>query len=255
MAQGLFDLKGRRILITGSSRGIGFALARGLGQAGGSIILNGRDPKALGEAARTLAAEGIDVAEAGFDVTDPHALDAAVEELETRLGPIEVLVNNAGINRRFPATEVTPETFREVQAVNVEAVFFMAQACARRMLKRGHGKIVNIASVQSELGRATITPYAASKGAVRTMTRSLCAEWAKGGVQVNAIAPGYFATELTKVLVEDEAFTDWLCKRVPAGRWGRVEELVGAAVFLSSAASDFVNGHLLYVDGGMTAVV
>ena len=255
MAQGMFDLKGRRILVTGSSRGIGFALARGLGEAGASVVLNGRDPKVLSEATRTLAAEGLDVTEAGFDVTDSHAVDAAVGELETRLGPIEVLVNNAGINRRFAATDVTPETFREVQAVNVEAVFFMAQACARRMLARGHGKIVNIASVQSELGRASITPYATSKGAVRMMTRSLCAEWAKGGVQVNAIAPGYFATDLTRVLVEDPAFTDWLCKRVPAGRWGKVEELVGAAVFLSSRGSDFVNGHLLYVDGGMTAVV
>ncbi|NKC32922.1 SDR family oxidoreductase [Falsiroseomonas selenitidurans] len=255
MTQGLFDLKGRRVLITGSSRGIGFALARGLGQAGASVVLNGRDPSVLAEATRTLAAEGLDVTEAGFDVTDPHAIDAAVGEIETRLGPIEVLVNNAGINRRFPAVNVTPETFREVMSTNVEAVFFMAQACARRMLARGHGKIVNIASVQSELGRATISPYATSKGAVRMMTRTLCAEWAKGGIQVNAVAPGYFATDLTKPLVDDPAFTEWLCQRVPAGRWGNVEELVGAAVFLSSRASDFVNGHLLYVDGGMTAVV
>lgn len=255
MAQGLFDLTGRRVLITGSSRGIGFALARGMAQAGASVVLNGRDAGVLAAAARSLAAEGLDIAEAGFDVTDPAALDAAVGALEDRLGPIEVLVNNAGINRRFPATAVTPATWREVQATNVEAVFFMAQACGRRMLARGHGKIVNIASVQSELGRATITPYATSKGAVRMLTRSLCAEWAKAGVQVNAIAPGYFATDLTRPLVEDAAFTDWLCQRVPAGRWGRVEELVGAAVFLASRASDFVNGHLLYVDGGMTAAV
>ena len=255
MAQGLFDLKGRRALITGSSKGIGFALARGLAEAGASVVLNGRDPKALGAAAATLRAEGHDVTEAGFDVTDVARVDAAIGEIETRIGAIDILVNNDGINRRFIATDVTPETFREVMSTNVEAVFFVAQACARRMIGRGAGKIVNIASVQSELGRATITPYATSKGAVRMMTRSLCAEWAKHGIQVNAIAPGYYATELTDALVRDPAFTDWLCKRVPAGRWGKVEELVGAAVFLSSRASDFVNGHLLYVDGGMTAVV
>lgn len=255
MAQGLFDLAGRRALVTGSSRGIGFALARGLAQAGASVVLNGRDPAVLAAAVRTLAEEGHDVAEAGFDVTDPEALDAAIGEIETRLGPIEVLVNNAGINRRIPAVDFPVETFREVMATNVEAVFFVAQAVARRMLARGHGKIVNIASIQSELGRASITPYATSKGAVRMMTRSLCAEWARAGIQVNAIAPGYFATDLTRPLKDDPAFNDWLCARVPAGRWGRVEELVGAAVFLASPASDFVNGHLLYVDGGMTAVV
>lgn len=253
MTQGLFDLTGRRVLITGSSRGIGFALARGLCQAGASVVLNGRDPRMLANATRTLAAEGLDATEAGFDVTDTHALDAAIAEIESRLGPIEVLVNNAGINRRGPAVSVTPETFREVMATNVEAVFFMAQAVGRRMLERGHGKIINIASVQSELGRATIAPYTTSKGAVRMMTRTLCAEWAKGGIQVNAVAPGYFATDLTKPLVEDAKFTEWLCQRVPAGRWGKVEELVGATVFLASRASDFVNGHLLYVDGGMTA--
>ena len=255
MAQGLFDLAGRRVLITGSGRGIGFALARGLAEAGASIVLNGRDAAALANAAATLRAEGFDIAEAVFDVTDSHGLDAAVAEVEARCGPIEVLVNNAGINRRAIATEVTVQAFRDVQAVNVEAVFFMAQACARRMLQRGHGKIINIASVQSELGRPTITPYSTSKGAVRTMTRSLCAEWAKAGLQVNAIAPGYFATDLTRPLQEDPVFSDWLCRRVPAGRWGRVEELVGAAIFLASRGSDFVNGHLLFVDGGMTAVV
>lgn len=255
MAQGLFDLKGRRVLVTGSSKGIGFALARGLAQAGASLVLNGRDGATLAAAAATLRAEGLDATEAGFDVTDPKAAEAAVAEIETRLGPIEVLVNNAGINRRGPAVDVTEATWREVMATNVDAVFFMAQACARRMIPRGHGKIINIASVQSELGRATIAPYAASKGAVRMLTRTLCAEWAKHGLQVNAIAPGYYATELTDALVRDADFTAWLEKRVPAGRWGRVEELVGAAVFLAAPASDFVNGHLLFVDGGMTAVV
>jgi gluconate 5-dehydrogenase len=255
MAQGLFDLKGRRVLVTGSSKGIGFALARGLAQAGASLVLNGRDGTALATAAAKLRAEGLEATEAGFDVTDAKAAEAAVAEIEARLGPIEVLVNNAGINLRGPAVDVSEATWRAVQATNVDAVFFMAQACARRMIQRGHGKIINIASVQSELGRATIAPYATSKGAVRMLTRTLCAEWAKHGLQVNAIAPGYYATELTDALVKDADFTAWLEKRVPAGRWGRVEELVGAAVFLAAPASDFVNGHLLFVDGGMTAVV
>ena len=255
MTQGLFDLTGRRALVTGSSKGIGLALARGLAQAGAQVVLNARDGAALAAAAQSLRAEGLDAHEAGFDVTDPKAAEAAVAEIEARLGPIDILVNNAGINRRFPAVDVTEATWREVMATNVDAVFFMAQACARRMIPRGRGKIVNIASVQSELGRATIAPYATSKGAVRLMTRTLCAEWAPHGIQVNAVAPGYFKTELTRPLSDDTAFTDWLCKRVPAGRWGNVEELVGAAVFLSSRASDFVNGHLLFVDGGMTAVV
>ena len=253
MTQGLFDLTGRRVLITGSSRGIGFALARGMAQAGASVVLNGRDAAVLEQAVATLRAEGLDVASSGFDVTAAATLDAAIGAIEDRHGPIEVLVNNAGINRRGPATEVTAETWRAVMATNVDAVFFAAQACARKMLERGHGKIINIASIQSELGRATISPYATSKGAVRMLTRTLCAEWAGRGLQVNAIAPGYFATDLTQALVDDPAFNTWLCQRVPAGRWGRTEELVGAAIFLASRASDFVNGQLLFVDGGMTA--
>jgi gluconate 5-dehydrogenase len=255
MAQALFDLTGRLALVTGSSKGIGLALARGLAGAGARVVLNGRDAAAVERALDALRAEGLRAESAPFDVTDPAAVEAGVAAIEAAHGPIGILVNNAGINRRFPAVDVTEATWREVMATNVDAVFFMAQACARRMIPRGEGKIINIASVQSELGRATIAPYAASKGAVRMLTRTLCAEWAKHGLQVNAVAPGYYDTELTQALVQDAAFTDWLCKRVPAGRWGRVEELVGAAIFLAAPASNFVNGHLLYVDGGMTAVV
>lgn len=255
MTQGMFDLTGRLVLVTGSSRGIGLALARGLAQAGARVVLNGRSAASLAEAAAILSREGIGVEQAPFDVTDATAMDAAIAEIESRLGAIEVLVNNAGITRRMPAVDLPPEVWREVLSTNLDAVFFTAQAVARRMIPRGRGKIINIASVQSDLGRPGTTPYATSKGGVRMLTRTLCAEWARHGLQVNAIAPGYFATELTDALVKDEAFTDWLCKRVPAGRWGRVEELVGAAVFLASPASDFVNGHLLYVDGGLTAAV
>lgn len=255
MAQPLFDLTGRRALVTGSSQGIGLALARGLGEAGASLVLNGRDAAKLGRAAAGLREAGLAAETAAFDVTDPAAVETAVAGIEARLGPIEVLVNNAGINLRMPSAEMPPEIWRAVMRTNLDAVFFMAQAAGRRMIARGHGKIINICSVMSELGRPTIAPYAASKGALRMLTRTLCAEWAPHGVQVNGIAPGYFETELTRPLVEDAEFSGWLRRRTPAGRWGRVEELAGAAVFLAGPASDYVNGHLLYVDGGMTAVV
>jgi gluconate 5-dehydrogenase len=251
----LFDLTGRLAVVTGSSQGIGLALARGLAQHGATVVLNGRDPVKLAKAAAKLAEDGITAHQAPFDVSDPAAVEAAVASIEATHGPIEVLVNNAGIMRRIPAVEISPGTWREIQATNVDAVFFCAQAVAKRMIPRGHGKIINICSVQSELGRPTIAPYATSKGALRMMTRTLCAEWGRHGIQVNGIGPGYFDTELTSALVQDAAFSDWLSKRTPAGRWGRVEELVGACVFLAAPASDFVNGHLLYVDGGMTAVV
>ncbi|HEY4250242.1 MAG TPA: SDR family oxidoreductase [Roseomonas sp.] len=255
MGSTLFDLTGRLALVTGSSQGIGFGLAQGLAEAGARVVLNGRNPDRLAAAAARLAERGIAVEQAAFDVADHAATEAAVADIEARLGPIAILVNNAGIMRRMPATEVTPEVWREVLGTNIDAVFFTAQAVAKRMIPRGAGKIINICSVNSEMGRPTISPYATSKGALRMMTRTLCAEWGRYGIQVNGLAPGYFETELTQPLVRDAAFTDWLSKRTPAGRWGRVEELVGATVFLASQASDFVNGHLLYVDGGMTAVL
>ncbi|PZW48711.1 gluconate 5-dehydrogenase [Humitalea rosea] len=255
MKPNLFDLTGRLALVTGSSQGIGLALARGLADAGARVVLNGRDEAKLAKAAATLAEAGITAEIAAFDVTEASGAEAAVAALEDRLGPLEILVNNAGMTRRFPATELPESVWREIMAVNLDGVFFMAQAAGKRMVARGHGKIINIASVQSDLGRPGTAAYSASKGAVRTLTRTLCAEWAKHGVQVNSLAPGYFATELTKALVDDPAFTAWLCQRTPAGRWGRVEELVGAAVFLAAPASDFVNGTMVYVDGGMTAVV
>lgn len=255
MTSRLFDLTGKRALITGSSQGIGFALARGLAQHGAAVVLNGRDPAKLAAAAERLAAEGIATERAAFDVTDPDAVEAAIAGIEQRLGPIDVLVANAGINLRAPSVEMPVETWRQVMRTNVDGVWFSVQAAGKRMVARGRGKIITICSVQSELGRPTIAPYASSKGALRMLTRTLCAEWARHGVQVNGVAPGYYDTELTSALVQNAEFTDWLCKRVPAGRWGRVEELVGAAVFLAAPASDFVNGQLIFVDGGMTAVV
>ena len=251
----LFDLTGRRALVTGSGQGIGFALARGLGDAGATVVLNGRDAGKLARAAEALRAAGIAVELAAFDVTDQAAVLAGVARIEAEHGPIDVLVNNAGIQRRAPLEEFPADTWRELMRTNLDSVFFVGQAVARGMIARRRGKIINVCSVQSELGRPSIAPYAASKGAVKMLTKGMCADWARHGLQVNGLGPGYFATELTQALVDNAEFSDWLCKRTPAGRWGQVEELAGAAVFLASAASDFVNGQVIYVDGGMTSVV
>ncbi len=255
MSRALFDLAGRLALITGSSQGIGFALARGLAESGAKVVLNGRDGAKLQAAQARLAEHGITAEAAPFDVTDPAAVEAGIAAIEAAHGPLHILVANAGINLRAPSVEMPPETWRRVMDVNLDGVWYCCQAAGRRMVPRGAGKIITICSVQSELGRPTIAPYAASKGALRMLTRTLCAEWAKHGVNVNGVAPGYYDTELTSALVQDAEFTEWLGKRVPAGRWGRVEELVGATVFLAAPASDFVHGQLVYVDGGMTAVV
>jgi gluconate 5-dehydrogenase len=251
MSRALFDLTGRLALVTGSSQGIGLALAKGLAEAGARVVLNGRDGAKL-EAARAAVPGAM---AAAFDVTDAAAVEAGIAAIEAAHGPLSILVANAGINLRAPSTDMPPETWRRVMDVNLDGVWYCCQAAGKRMVARGGGKIITVCSVQSELGRPTIAPYAASKGALRMLTRTLCAEWAKHGVNVNGLAPGYYDTELTSALVQDAAFTDWLCKRVPAGRWGRVEELVGATVFLAAPASDFVHGQLLFVDGGMTAVV
>ena len=254
MAASPFDLTGRRALVTGSGQGIGLALAEALAAAGAQVVLNGRDPQKLDRAAAALAAAGATVTTAAFDVTDPAAVTAAIAVIEAE-GPIDILVNNAGLTRRIPLQDLPEAAWREVMGTNLDGVFFVGQAVARCMLPRGRGKIINICSIQSELGRPGTAAYAASKGAVKMLTRAMCVEWAKHGLQVNGIAPGYFATELTKPLVDDPAFTSWLCARTPAGRWGRVEERGGAAVFLSSSAADFVNGHVLFVDGGLTSSV
>ncbi|MBY4640040.1 SDR family oxidoreductase [Gluconacetobacter entanii] len=251
----LFSLAGRRALVTGASRGIGLTLARGLGRHGAKIVLNGRNPDAL-EAARTmLENEGLDVVTARFDVTDQDAVIAGVDAIEHEHGPIDILVNNAGIQRRAPLEQFSRADWDALVATNLNAVFFVGQAVARHMLQRGRGKIINICSVQSELARPGIAPYTATKGAVKNLTKGMATDWARHGLQVNGLAPGYFQTEMNENLVKDKEFTKWLCQRTPAGRWGQVGELVGAAVFLSSDASSFVNGHILMVDGGLTASV
>ena len=251
----MFDLSGRRALVTGSGQGIGLALASALAGAGAAVVLNGRDEAKLDRAAAALRASGASVDVVAFDVTDIAAVAAGVARIEDSIGPMDILVNNAGIQRRMPLEDFPEATWRELMHTNLDSVFYVAQAVARRMIPRGRGKIVNVCSVQSELGRAGIAPYSASKGAVKMLTKGMCADWARYGLQVNGLGPGYFATELTASLVADPEFSAWLCKRTPAGRWGRVEELGGAVVFLASGASDFVNGQVIYVDGGLTSVV
>jgi gluconate 5-dehydrogenase len=251
MVSELFSLAGRRALVTGSSQGIGLALARGLAEHGAAVILNGRDPGKIAAAADTLSAAGHAVSIARFDVTAPEAVRAGVEAIEDE-GPIDILINNAGMQFRTPLEDFPAERWEQLLTTNISSVFYVGQAVARRMIPRKRGKIINIASVQSELARPGIAPYTATKGAVRNLTRGMCADWAGHGLQVNAIAPGYFKTPLNQALVDNPDFSSWLEKRTPAARWGNVDELIGAAVFLASDASSFVNGHTLYVDGGIT---
>lgn len=255
MALELFNLAGRTAFITGSSQGIGFAIARGLADAGAAVVLNGRGREKLAQAADTLRGEGGSVHEAAFDVTDSSAVAAGIDHIETDIGIIDILVNNAGIQRRGNLEDFPEETWHELMKTNLDSVFFVSKAVARHMIARKRGKIINICSVQSELGRPSIAPYAASKGAVKMLTKGMCIDWGPHNIQVNGLGPGYFKTELTEALVKDPAFSAWLTGRTPARRWGNVEELVGAAVFLAAPASDFVNGHILYVDGGVTATL
>lgn len=249
----LFRLDGRLALVTGSSTGIGLALARALGQAGAALVLNARNQAKLEAAAQSLRAEGFTVHAVPFDVVDARAVEAAIQKIEREIGAIDILVNNAGLTRRMPLQDFPLDTWNEIMRTNVDGVFITGQAVARRMIERKRGKIVNICSVQSELARPGTAPYVASKGAVKNLTKGMAVDWAPHGLNVNGIGPGYFKTELTEKLVKDPEFNDWLIKRTPARRWGEVEELGGAAVFLASEASRFVNGHVLYVDGGVLA--
>lgn len=253
MTPTLFDLSGRRALVTGSSQGLGLALARALAEAGAQVVLNARQPERLEQARGALAAAGHVAHARAFDVTDAAAVDAGIAAIEAEIGPLDILVSNAGLQHRAPFAEFPLDAWRRLTATNLDGVFLVGRAVAQRMIPRGRGKIVNVCSVQSELGRPNIAPYAATKGAVKMLTKGMAIDLGRHGIQVNGLGPGYFRTELNEALVQDPAFNDWLVRRTPSGRWGEVHELAGAIVFLASDAASFVNGHVLYVDGGITA--
>lgn len=250
----MFSLSGKTALVTGASQGIGFALADALSAAGARVILSGRTAETLEAAAERLRKSGRDVEIAVFDVTDSESVNRAIAAIESNAG-IDVLVNNAGIQRRQVLESFDDRDWRDLIATNLDSVYFVGKAVAKCMIARGRGKIINIGSVQCELARPGIAPYTATKGAVKNLTKGMCADWAQYGLQINAIGPGYFATPLNKGLYEDPTFDEWLKKRTPAGRWGKLEDLHGAVVFLASSASDFVNGQTLYVDGGILSVI
>lgn len=252
-----FDLTGRTALITGSSRGIGKSLATGLAKAGAAVVLHGLDPARLEATRKELAAEFSEdkVGAVSFDITSEEAVAAGVAEAEEAFGPLDILVNNAGIQHRVPLLELEISDWNRVLATDLTSAFLVGREAARRMLDRNRGKIINIGSVQSDLARPTIGAYTAAKGGLRNLTRAMTAEWASHGLQINGIAPGYIHTEMTQVLVDDEAFNSWILGRTPAGRWGTVDDLSGPVTWLASDASNYVNGQTIFIDGGMTTVV
>jgi gluconate 5-dehydrogenase len=255
MPSDMFDLTGRRALVTGSTRGIGLAIAQGLAHAGASVVLNGRDQDAL-DAARATFIEGGGAGDTvAFDAGDRVAVRAGVARLEATVGPIDILVNNVGTQVRAPITEVDDASWDRLVATNLSSALYLSRAVAPGMITRRTGKIINVCSLQSDLARPGIAAYAATKGGLKMLTKGLCADLAPYGIQVNAIGPGYVETELTEPLVTDPAFHDWIVSRTPARRWGRVGDLAGCAVFLAAPAADFVNGQLIYVDGGLSAVI
>jgi gluconate 5-dehydrogenase len=250
-----FDLSGRVALVTGAYRGLGFSIARGLAQAGATVILNGRKPDELARAAKTLTDAGLKADVAVFDITDRAAIKAAVDAAIAKHGAIGILVNNAGIQRRGALADFPQKEWDEIIATNLTAPFVVSQAVLPGMIANKRGKIIHIASLMSELARPTVVPYTAAKGGVRQLTRGMAVELAPMGIQVNAIAPGYFATEMNRALIDNTEFNAWVCKRTPAGRWGQPDELAGLAVFLASGASDYMTGQMLIVDGGMSVAL
>lgn len=255
MKNRLFDLSGRTALVTGSTRGLGNAIARGLGDAGAHIVLNGRSADAVADAANALRADGYSVDEAAFDVTCEADVVSTFERFDAEGLAIDILVNNAGIQHRQVMIELALADWQRVIDTNLTSSFLIGREAARRMIPRGHGKIVNIGSLTSELARATVIPYTVAKGGVKMLTKGMAAEWAKHGIQANAIGPGYMLTEMNEALINNPQFDAWVKGRTPAARWGKPEELVGAAVFLASPASDYVNGQMIFVDGGMLSVL
>ena len=251
----LFNIEGKRILITGSTRGLGYVIAEGLAKEGASVIINGRNQEKVDVAADSFIKKGFKVSGFAFDITKASKVERRINEIEKKLGPIDVLVNNAGIQYRAPLEEFKLEDWNNVLNANLTGAFIVSKEAVKGMIQRKSGKIINICSLQSELARPTIAPYSAAKGGLKMLTRAMATEWAKYNIQVNSIGPGYFKTDMTKPLYENPEFDTWVCKRTPANRWGNPEELVGTVIFLSSKASSFINGQLIFVDGGITACI
>ncbi len=256
MSHPLFDLKGKTALITGATHGLGMAIAMGLGEAGANIVVNGRSRERVNAALEKYKMAGFNTNGYVFDVTDEKQVTNHISLIEKEVGPIDILVNNAGIIQRTPMVDMPVEEFRKVIDVDLVAPFIVSKQVVKGMIKRGHGKIINMCSMMSELGRDTVAAYAAAKGGLKMLTKSMATEWAKYNIQANGIGPGYFATTQTApIRVEGHPFNDFIIQRTPAGRWGEPDQLKGAAIFLASRASDFVNGHILYVDGGILATI
>ncbi len=256
MMKKLFDLKGKRALITGGTHGLGMAMAKGLAEAGAELIINGHSKERLEKAEAHYQEMGFKVNSMLFDVTNDAEVKAAVEKIENDIGPIDILVNNAGIIKRIPMLEMETEAFREVINVDLVGPFIVSKYAGRQMVTRKSGKIINICSMMSELGRNTVSAYAAAKGGLKMLTRNMATEWARYNIQVNGIGPGYFATEQTAPIRTDgHPFNDFIIQRTPAARWGDPNDLKGTVVFLASAASDFINGQIIYVDGGILATI
>lgn len=256
MSTSLFDLTGKTALITGGTHGLGMAIATGLAEAGATIVINDVFPDKLETARDAYAENGIKVHTYQLDVTDEEAVNETVPLIEKEVGPIDILVNNAGIIKRIPILEMSASDFRQVVDVDLAGPFIMSKAVAKGMVKRGYGKIINMCSMMSELGRDTVSAYASAKGGLKMLTRNMATEWAKYNIQINGIGPGYFATAQTApIRVDGHPFNDFIIQRTPAGRWGNPEDLAGTAVFLASKASDFVNGQVVYVDGGILATI
>ncbi len=250
-----FDLTGKVALVTGAYRGLGLAIAKGLAQAGATVVLNGRKPEALATAAAALNGAGLHAATAVFDVTDAAAIKRAIDGLEASYGHLDIVVNNAGIQRRKPMVEFAKQDWDDVIATNLTAPFLVSQAALPAMIARRSGKVIHIASLMSELARPTIVAYTAAKGGVRQLMRAMAVELAPHNIQVNAIAPGYFATEMNRALLDDPEFDAWVKRRTPAGRWGQPEEIAGLAVFLASRAADYITGQMITIDGGMSVAL
>jgi gluconate 5-dehydrogenase len=251
----LFDLTGRTALVTGSSRGLGRAMAEGLADAGAAVVLNGADAGRLASAAAEMRAAGYTVHEARFDVTNEADIVAAFDALDAQGVAVDILINNAGIQFRKPMLELATADWQRVIDTNLTSAFVIGREAAKRMVPRKYGKIINIGSLTSDAARATVAPYTVSKGGIKMLTRAMTAEWAQHGIQANAIGPGYMLTDMNQALVDNPDFNAWVIGRTPAKRWGKPQELIGVAVFLASPASDYVNGQLIFVDGGMLAVL